>query len=264
MTFNRPNHNSRAGISWWREPGGPPLDVFAPADRRPRPRALLTPGPPATWRFAPPGRPPGMRPQADVDLVGLGEGLDGLGDALEERTKFLALRLREVANLEAVAERFDDQGAHPQWPRAVLHHPVRRRARPPPGQRCCPRDQLTGIAIRRHRFLSDLAISPLGSRHMCPDPLLWGHGSGPLTSAHRVTIREHYIVGAARGSRLYIRSASFRTGVTDVCATTAPVVYPAEPGWESEDCPIGQPPDPIPKGTGDNSLVEKRRMKRRR
>src|SRR5918992_5389971 len=62
-----------------------------------------------------PGRPPGMRPQADVDLVGLGEGLDGLGDALEERTKFLALRLREVANLEAVAERFDDQGAHPQW-----------------------------------------------------------------------------------------------------------------------------------------------------
>jgi hypothetical protein len=105
-----------------------------------------------------PGRPPGMRPQADVDLVGLGEGLDRLRDALEERTKFLALRLREVPNLEAVAEGFDDQGAHPKRPCAVLNHPVRRRTKPPTGQRFCPRDQATGIAIRRHRFLSDLAV----------------------------------------------------------------------------------------------------------
>ena len=104
------------------------------------------------------GFPPGMRPQADVDLVGLGEDLDRLSDALEERTKFLTLRLREVPNMEAVAERFDDQGAHPKWPRAVLNHPVRRRIKPPSGQRFCSRDQLTRVAIRRHRFLSDLAI----------------------------------------------------------------------------------------------------------
>jgi hypothetical protein len=56
---------------------------------------------------------------------------------------------------------------------------------------------------------------------------------------------------------------SLPTSVKEVCATIVHVVSPVKPGWESEDCPIGQPPDPIPKSTGDKSLVEKRRMKRR-
>ena len=59
-------------------------------------------------------------------------------------------------------------------------------------------------------------------------------------------------------------SGQFPTSVKEVCATIVHVVYPVEPGWESEDCPIGQPPDPIPNGTGDKSRVEQRRRKKRR
>ena len=71
-------------------------------------------------------------------------------------------------------------------------------------------------------------------------------------------------VAALRVSLHRIRSASFPTEVKEVCATIVHVVYPVEPGWESEDCPIGQPPDPIPNGTGDKSRVEQRRRKKRR
>jgi hypothetical protein len=49
-----------------------------------------------------------------------------------------------------------------------------------------------------------------------PDTFILGHFSGNLTSAQRFTTRDHYLVGAARGSRRWIRLASFRTEVKDV------------------------------------------------
>ena len=60
--------------------------------------------------------PPGVRPQTDVDLVCLGEDLDSLGDSVEERTKVLTLRLGEVPNMEAVAERFRIRVPTPSGP----------------------------------------------------------------------------------------------------------------------------------------------------
>lgn len=82
--------------------------------------------------------------------------------------------------------------------------------------------------------------------------------------AFLVTQRPVLQAAAVRTSAAMTRSSSFPASVKDVCATIVHVVYPVEPGWESEDCPIGQPPDPIPKGIGDKSMVEKRGMKRRR
>jgi hypothetical protein len=51
---------------------------------------------------------------------------------------------------------------------------------------------------------------------MGPHRVIVAHGSGDLTSAQRVTLRAHYIVGTVRCSRRWIRSASVRTEVKDV------------------------------------------------
>jgi hypothetical protein len=45
---------------------------------------------------------------------------------------------------------------------------------------------------------------------------------------------------------------------------TTNAVFPAEPGWDTEERPIGQPPYLEPKGRGDQSMVVKREAKRRR
>ena len=48
------------------------------------------------------------------------------------------------------------------------------------------------------------------------------------------------------------------------CATTTNGASSAELRWDSEEHPIGQPPDLKPKGGGDHSMVVKREAKRRR
>jgi hypothetical protein len=49
-----------------------------------------------------------------------------------------------------------------------------------------------------------------------------------------------------------------------MCAATTNAASPVEPGWDSEECPIGQPPYLTPKGGGDQSMVVKREAKGRR
>jgi hypothetical protein len=97
---------------------------------------------------------------------------------------------------------------------------------------------IRAIAVRSSHFFTGpngpcLVIASFPSR-----PLARRHVRVLLPSqeAHVTVVRE---------------SAQFPTSVREVCATIVHVVYPVEPGWESEDSPIGQSPDPIPKGPGD-------------
>ena len=67
-----------------------------------------------------PWLPSCMRPQADVNLVCSGESLYGVGYPLHEGTNFLSFRCGEIADMETVAEGFDDQGPYSQRSGAVL------------------------------------------------------------------------------------------------------------------------------------------------
>jgi hypothetical protein len=53
-------------------------------------------------------------------------------------------------------------------------------------------------------------------RQICPETVILSHFSCQLTNVQRFTISAHYIKGAARGSRLCIRSASPARYVTKI------------------------------------------------
>jgi hypothetical protein len=53
-------------------------------------------------------------------------------------------------------------------------------------------------------------------RQICPETVILSHFSCQLTNVQRFTISAHYIRGAARGSRLCIRSASPARYVTKI------------------------------------------------
>jgi hypothetical protein len=57
-----------------------------------------------------------MRPQADVDLLGLGDLLNTGRRSSQQRAEFAGLVGGEVANRKAVPERLDEQGADTQGP----------------------------------------------------------------------------------------------------------------------------------------------------
>ena len=65
------------------------------------------------------------------------------------------------------------------------------------------------------------AMPPSPKARKTPDTLILVDCSGNLTSAQRFTTREHDIVSAARCSRHWIRSASFRTGVEEIVTLLA-------------------------------------------
>jgi hypothetical protein len=93
-----------------------------------------------------------MTPKADVYLVGLGKRPYSLGYALNKRAKFLSFCCGQVADMDAVAKRFDDQGSHLQRPRAVLDNPMFRCVNPPAGERFDAFGKLARITIRRYIY----------------------------------------------------------------------------------------------------------------
>jgi hypothetical protein len=66
---------------------------------------------------------------------------------LQEGTEFLSFRRGEIADMQAMAERLDDQGPHVQGSRTVLNDPMRRGIDPPAGKRLSALGKPTRVAI---------------------------------------------------------------------------------------------------------------------
>ena len=85
-----------------------------------------------------PGLPAGVRPLADVCLVGAGLGEDGCGHAVQQRAELGVLFRRQVSEAQDVAQRLDDEGADAERADAVLDRPVFRLVNDAAGKPCVP------------------------------------------------------------------------------------------------------------------------------